>query len=172
MSEGICKNSKKFVMNKRRRKFLKVLNLRTTGDAIEAMIKGLKKARKRKRFEVRMTTYGSADITRSICFGCAATVTLQEAAHRNFKPANIWDGCRRAAFLGLDRSELGSFESALNSFRLGRPGCLFAFFGEQTPPMLVDWALTDEDWEEELPKVKTYLKDVRRRPVMKLGQET
>jgi len=146
-------------MTRERQELLDRLHLTCPADAIEAMIKGLKKASKWKSFEIDMRTYGGSDY--GICYGCAATCTLMEAAHVRFTPGTIEGRRGRSSLLDVDCGELSHFESVIDHFRMGEVGALFDYFGTTVPRIPVDWYMGVDSWKEELPKVQAYLKALR-----------
>jgi len=143
-------------MTKRRQKFLDRLNLTCPADAIEAMVRGLKRASKWKNFTIWMSSYGTE--ANGMCYGCAATCTLMEAAHLRFKPGTI---VYREKTLGVDVWELSMFEWTINDFRRGSPKPLFDFFEQPVFENKARWYLKSTNWARELPKVETYLKKLK-----------
>jgi hypothetical protein len=151
-------------MYKERKKFCECLGFESPIDAIEAMLKGLKKARKRKTFRVQMNTYG--DYFNGVCFGCAATITLQEASGRNFKADDsICSRPQRARYVGVNASELCYFEFAMDRFRRGDVSSLFTFF--YSPKVILpapgfSWYMDSCNWETCIPNVRRYLQKLKK----------
>lgn len=128
-------------------------------QALEAMVKGLLKANRRKTFIVDMGTFGSVDTSKRICYGCAATCTLQEICKHRFTNIDIEDWEKRAFALGLNPHEVSEFEIVMDDARRGKLLRLFVFFGFDIPHdcylrFEVDWFLNDMTWKNEISKVR------------------
>lgn len=147
-------------MTDSRKQFLTRLELTCPADAIDAMIRGLRTAKERKDFQVNMGSYGARDAS-NVCFGCAATCAIMEAAHVWFTPDNIHPRESRASTIGVPRVELQIFEQAMNDFRRGYVSELFAFFDQKCVLPQRLWYMTNRNWEDELPKVEDYLEALR-----------
>jgi hypothetical protein len=159
--------SKKLLKKEAKEDFCRKLNLRNTGDAIEAMIVGLRKASRRKTFRIKMNSFGDVR-PGDICVGCAATCTLQAAAHKNFGASNIRNLYTRSSLLDVDSDVLWAFEYAIDDFRLGDGRRLFRFFKEKSvvfngqTPSALGWWLSTWDWKSEIKKVVKYLELLRK----------
>ena len=101
--------------------------------AIEGMIRGLENQSKRKDFVVSMSTFGDAATYDGVCFGCAATCTIQELAQQNLIICNISDEKIRAQALGFEQQELSDFELAIDALRCTDAEPLFIFCGKVEP---------------------------------------
>lgn len=128
-------------------------------DALQAMVDGLLNQSKRTTFEIDMNGYGGAD---KICYGCAATCTIQQLAGKNLIPRDILDCTSRAESLGFDPRELGDFEIAINEARMGQLLHLFIFYNlhyksKEKYKYDSHFYLEDNDWREQLPQVITLI---------------
>ena len=127
-------------------------------DALEYMCDGLLRQDKREGFVINMATYGRS--RRKVCFGCAATSTIQEIAGQNLTLQNI--SCRE--LIGFDTDELFGFEMVINEARLGSLHSLFEF----CKVTKVDhrkwndlWVMTNENWKSCIPKVRKAIREMR-----------
>jgi hypothetical protein len=83
--------------------------------AIEAMVNGIKNQMEREDFKFYFTSFGAAH--NGICYGCAATCTIQEIAGKNLDKNNIDDVVFRAKALNFESHDLVKFEGAIDSMR-------------------------------------------------------
>lgn len=128
-------------------------------DAIRAMIDGLKKQSAREDFVIIMSTYG--EFSDNVCYGCAATCAIQGLSGKNFKGGEIDDEDSRSDYLDVDFDDMIEFELRIDNFRLGYDAPLKAFYNlENIEFPQPNWSLTTDNWQEELPKVEKYLKEV------------
>lgn len=97
----------------------------TPSSAIRAMVNGLRNQSNRKDFVIDMGYYGLEK--GGLCFGCAATCAVQEAAKVNFTVVNIYVG-QQCETLDVDFEELNHFEGMLNSLRMGRWDHLIEYY--------------------------------------------
>ena len=139
-------------------------------EAVDAMIAGLRRQSRRKNFEIKMATYGSS--VGKICFGCAATCTIQELAHKNLPPESMSLEMLRAEFLGFNTVDLSEFESVINNLRNGYVYHILSYF--EVKQELIDEVqhssfyitlpvLDTHNWKEKLPpyvKFSKYLKSL------------
>ena len=95
--------------------------------AIRAMCDGLQAQAKRPDFRILMDTFGSH--IRGVCYGCAATCAVQEAAGIQFGPENITGNLRRSSAIGCDRHDLAEFEAVVERLRNGNLISLGDYFG-------------------------------------------
>jgi hypothetical protein len=138
-------------------------------DALQAMIDGLKSQSKRKTFKIQMITFGDYDPEDKICFGCAATCTIQQLAHKTFRDRAVESLPGRAGFLDLDKKELAAFESAIDYARKGAFYRLFEFYGHNTgevPGYLLepddkDYYLMTDDWGKVLPNQQAHQQKIK-----------
>lgn len=96
-------------------------------DAINAMVSGLLKQSARKDFIIDMTTFG---VTRgNICFGCAATCTLQEISSNNLATnIDISGPLARSITYNLEFHDVCRFEYAIDNLRCGILHPLLSFY--------------------------------------------
>lgn len=89
--------------------------------ALEFMLAGIESARNRADFKIDMGTFGNSvrltDNSR-MCYGCAATCTIQQIANKEFKGKEIVWCVDRADYLGFNKNELDRFEEAIDSVRM------------------------------------------------------
>ena len=127
-------------------------------DALEYMCDGLLAQGKRKDFEIEMWTFGRRD--GEVCFGCAATSTIQEIAGRNLTVKNI--GMRHS--IGFDPDELRAFESVIDCARLGDLRSLLDFC-EVTEvdwrKWYLWWSMKGENWKSCIPVVRRVIREMR-----------
>lgn len=100
--------------------------VKTPSNALKLMIAGIENQINRSDFQLNMNTFG--DSIRSICFGCAATCTIQEIAGKNLDSTTINHIIKRGKSLGFEIDELASFEYAIDEARYGVMNSLFEFF--------------------------------------------
>lgn len=128
-------------------------------NAIKAMLIGLKKADRRKTFTVDMSVFG--EITRDgICCGCAATCTIQELTGHKYKPDELGDIVSRAIAMKAYEFDIQSFEGVMDEFRKGDASDLFKYFGVRQPRIWTGWYMDNHNWRENMPRVRTYLKQL------------
>lgn len=135
--------------------------------AIKYMLDGLLKQSKRRNFKIEMATFGSTGLpSNNICYGCAATCTVQEIAGKNLTArmflnshdADDWSVIT-AKHLSFDIEQLEFFEYAINSFRTGSPGSILNFFSDA--PNYEVWNklyqleinMQNNNWRDQIPKV-------------------
>ena len=147
----------------------------TAKQAIFALITGLDKALSGtyNNFELSMGTFGNTDGT--ICYGCAATVALQELTGHIFKPDTYINeyyvhgstkaidsilcqtgGMNRESAESYDITDVREFEHAVNYFRLGQAHSLYEYFNEPIPEVDINWSIHINNIESELPKIKEF----------------
>ena len=126
-------------------------------DALEYMCDGLLRQDKRKGFKVTMWTYGGAD--EQVCFGCAATSTIQEIAGRNLTASNILN----RQLIGFDSRELNEFELVIDAARKGFLRLLFDFceITEVRYREWGNWSMRDHNWKSCIPKVRKAIREMR-----------
>ena len=97
--------------------------------ALQAMVDGLREQSKRKNFKVDMRTFGEGKYLNNpvMCYGCAATCTLQKIAGKNLTVDNINVNLDRAQFLKFELTELRRFEFAICDASIGLLYGLFYF---------------------------------------------
>ena len=130
-------------------------------DALEYMCDGLLRQDKREGFEIDMATFGRFGdrFNRQVCFGCAATSTVQEVAGRNLDASNIHD--RKS--IGFDQYELCVFEMVINDVRLGSLRSLFDFCNLEIDPFEWEhlWLMNNENWKSCITKVRKVIREMR-----------
>jgi hypothetical protein len=138
-----------------------------------AMIKGLEKQSKRKDFQVDMGTFGVARHRRGkpICFGCAATCTIQQIAGKNLNHSHIEYPVDRAKVLGFHDEELNRFESYVDSLRRGQnqdyhlstTEVLEEVYDQSLPePIIPLKELTNSSWRRGLKAYKAYANQLKK----------
>ena len=127
-------------------------------DALEYMCDGLLKQSKRKDFQIAMYSFGGSD--GQMCYGCAATSTIQQIAGRNLTASNV----DNRQLIGFDRDELWVFEKAINYARCGFLDFLFDFC-EVTEVGFSRWEelwfMRDDNWKSCIPKVRKAIREMR-----------
>lgn len=145
-------------------------------DAVQAMVDGLLEQSKRTDFAIEMTTFGMA--TKGVCFGCAATCTIQKMIGINFNNEtiesryNTVDKILQTRWTGqpfeLDHLGFREFEIAIDNLRKGYVDFLFKFYhvnynehelGEKYEKDLL--YLTTGSWEEGLPRYQVLADKLR-----------
>lgn len=136
--------------------------------ALEFMRDGLLKQSRRKKFKIFMGTFGQS--VNDICYGCAATCTIQEIANKNFVNGEIVNTSSRAEYLHFDKYELSHFEDAIDSARAGFLSNIFSFLEKEDMYhshkdklryTMDDFCMDGDDWKDEIPslnKVIAYCK--------------
>ena len=127
-------------------------------DALEYMCDGLLKQDMREGFEINMATYGDSD--GQMCFGCAATSTIQQIAGQNLYANNILS----RQLIGFDLSELNVFEKAIDRARVGYLTWLFKFCEVTEVDCLrweFLWSMQDENWKACIPVVRKAIREMR-----------
>ena len=129
--------------------------------ALECMIEGLIKQSWRTDFVIDMRNYGC--IKGGICFGCAATCTIQQIANKNFNSSVITSLRSRAKFLNFSPEELNEFEIAMDYARSGYLPCLFLFLGFacERDIWCNRWFMTSGGWEQEIPKIRKAIQEMK-----------
>lgn len=130
--------------------------IKKPSQAVRAMIDGLRRQSNREGFEIDMDTFGQ--VSREVCFGCAATCAVQEiygdlGADYDFSLTHY-----RAKMWGINQSDLEQFEFAIDNLRSGWDGVLFGYFGLEKPDYDIEElpCLHNGDWEEGLPAYERY----------------
>ena len=141
----------------------------TPYDAIFAMVKGLKKYSKRKRFLIDMTTFGRLSLmnNKKVCFGCAASCAIQEISKTSFKPNKLYslDLHTRAQITNFDAKQLRDFEDALDIARMGQLDILFHFYNLDSFHRIDydnEFRLVNDNWESQLPAVIKIAKQIKK----------
>lgn len=125
---------------------------------LRTMVQGLLNHSKRENFRVAMNTFGAYDDTYEICFGCVATVTIQELSGRSFDGREINNVWSRARFLELKEELLDEFEDAVDAARCGELSRLLMYFNVPEAKGISNifkgrWELLTDDWQDQLPAV-------------------
>jgi len=132
--------------------------------ALQAMIDGLKLQSQRKDFRVDMSTFGTFYDPENkeipVCFGCAATCTVQQLSKVNFTDSQI-DSLEERSFLTIQNSnDLDRFEDAIDCARMGNLISIFNYMDNLESYELSDsnrWLLRTDDWQEQLPLVQDFV---------------
>lgn len=93
----------------------------TISKALRLIVAGLREI-PNEDFRVNMLTYGATELnhkSEEICYGCAATCTIQKLAGERLDSASINNSYSRATKLGFDPSELEIFERIIDQLRKG-----------------------------------------------------
>ena len=156
----------------------------TAQQAINAMITGIEKALDKSdkgdytNFKLDMGTFGRKSGNSATCYGCAATVALQELYGYVFTPKDYTHkdddeltperhharALTENVATSIDSLDVFNFEHAVDSFREGSLQPLFEYFNEEIPSEAVDgvspWNMKDgvRNIKKELPKIKEFYK--------------
>lgn len=129
--------------------------------ALIAMCDGLEAAERRYGFRVDLFTRGASSA--QFCYGGAATCAIQALFEVQFGQEDIRRLEWRASVCSLGVSDLGRFERALQSTRLGDLRLLYEYFDVEEPQPLKlapkqprRWYLNNDDWQRQLPAVRRY----------------
>jgi hypothetical protein len=136
-------------------------------EVTQAMIDGLLYQSTRPDFAINMETYGGVY---DICFGCAATCTIQQVTGFNFTKDNVINyGSRFNRYESLgnqsvfkDYLELDKFEKAINSLRNSfvNPICEFLKIDfDVVCPVAIESRLVrlfNNSWKDDLPKYQEF----------------
>ena len=132
--------------------------------ALQAMIDGLKFQSQRKDFRIDMSTFGDfSDLGNRgnpVCFGCAATCTVQQLSEVNFTDSQINSLEERSRQTIRDSDDLEGFEYAIDSARMGNLISIFNYMGDRDSHEFSDddrWFLSTDDWQEQLPLVQDFV---------------
>ena len=125
------------------------------------MIDGLEKQSKRDGFEIDMESF--AYYADDMCFGCAATCTVQKIAGTNLPADNAGavDFQFEAVELGFDNlTELRDFENAIDDARRGILKSLYKFYEKKDVGIDIEdddyelISMETHNWEEQIPFVE------------------
>ena len=151
----------------------------TAKQAIQSLITGLDRAIAKqgdyKNFKLDMNSFGDTD--GSICYGCAATVALQELVGYIFPPETYsnkyfdtecdrYTHSHQRAILNHELSEsydskdIGKFEAVVDYFRSGDIDPFYKYFDKPAPNIVPDWCIENHNVKEELPKIKVFYNKV------------
>lgn len=132
--------------------------------ALTHMVKGLLKQSRRKKFKIYMGTFGKQ--SRELCFGCAATCTIQNISKINFIPdSSICSIDGRSAKMKMDYRELDVFEIAIDSARSGDLVPLFRFCSLSeinARKFNNEIDLYTYNWKENLPAVRKVISELKK----------
>lgn len=132
--------------------------------ALQAMVTGLLKQSKRKDFKIDMSTFGT--VRDNICFGCAATCTLQQITKINLTQRTMYYHAKYQKF-DVDVDEMSDFEDAIDDACCGHMADLFRFCGKfdryEYRKDTHNFQLSTFDWNEGIPKVRAYIKELKKR---------
>lgn len=145
---------------------MKTINIKETvktpSAALQYMVDGLRNHHKRIDFKVDMDTFGRP--LWNVCYGCAATCTIQQIAGKNLTTDFVGGTDRRAYQLNLDCNEMDYFEDAINSARSGSLRALFYFFDlQQNWNQSFDerFFLDNHNWFRKLHKVEELITELK-----------
>lgn len=129
--------------------------------ALVAMCDGLEAAYRRYGFRIDLFTRGASSA--KFCYAGAATCAIQELFEVQFGQEDIKRLARRASVCSLGIRDLGRFERAMQSARLGDLRLLYEYFDAEEPQPLRlvpkqprRWYLNNDDWQRQLPAVRRY----------------
>ena len=132
--------------------------------ALQAMIDGLKFQSQRKDFRVDMSTFGDfSDLGNRgnpVCFGCAATCTIQQLSEVNFTDSQINSPGERSRLTIRNLNDLNRFEYAIDYARTGDLIHIFEYMGNLDSHEFShdkQWVLYTDDWQEQLPLVQDFV---------------
>jgi hypothetical protein len=130
-------------------------------EALQAMVDGLLEQSQRSDFKIDMNIFGKYDSYDNICYGCAATCTVQKLLNKNLTKENI-NMNLHSEFYGIE--DICKFESVMNDARGGYLERLFEYF-DLSDKFEDDfdnrfWLETD-NWQEELPEVNELIKELK-----------
>lgn len=132
--------------------------IKLPSEALRAMVDGLTEQSKRPDFEIDMGSFGEwSDLDgKPVCFGCAATCTIQKITGHNFGLDEIGDREDRAKALKDSEEDLHDFEHAMDSARNGYLSKLFEYFGYRCPEDFVgvEYDLKNYNWQGQLSLVE------------------
>lgn len=129
--------------------------------ALQHMVDGLLKQSRRKDFIIDMGTFGSTDS--KICYGCAATCTIQSIAKVTLFPLDIYYAGDRARKAKADMDELRKFEEAIDCARRGWMFTLFRFCEvEYVGTFDGKFDLRTDDWRQQLPEVRETISKLKK----------
>ncbi len=142
------------------------ISIKKPSEALQAMLNGLDDPG---NLQVSMDTfYGylrREPAGGGICFGCAATCTLQYLADKKLPAcSDLKEDSYRAKFFGLRLKHFTEFEYAIDQARLGYLEPLFSFcecgnkWREDHDGL---FALRLHTWREDIPKVKRFIKTLQ-----------
>ncbi len=143
--------------------------VKTPSNALQYMVDGLRKQSQRTDFRINMRTFGAVGFfedksDKDICYGCAATCTIQEIAKKDLTIDTIRGIDARSMALGFDYSELERFEEAIDGARAGHLGRLFHFF-DMEDKYFEEYCyrvkLFTGDFKEQLPKMELLIADLK-----------
>ena len=137
-------------------------------EYVQAMIDGLNNTKLRDDFKIDMSTYGSAGWIKGkhVCFGCAATATVQQVAWIDYKPGDLASRLmgesvrKRASAMGIDTQTLRQFETCIDMFRKGDTWALQDYCEVSVGRRSEGWEMSSTNWRSELPKIQKYVDDL------------
>jgi hypothetical protein len=131
------------------------------------MVDGLEEQDRAEGRGIDMTLYWSIGED-GTCFACAATCAIQQLAGKPLDPnaackefRDKGENANIPAFWDHDRSDLRSFERAVDAARMGQVSSLFSYMRageyEGDDP---EFYLRSHDWEQQLPMVRDFIADL------------
>jgi hypothetical protein len=145
----------------------KFLGISKPSQALQAMVDGLRATKDKHdgyTEVVDMTTYGKWSPISDVCYGCAATYALRALCPVDGE----FEMPETMAQAKEDASGVSAFEWAIECARQGQLKRLFAFFNVPPDTRLktsMRWALYNDTWEAQLPKVEETIKDLQARGI-------
>lgn len=125
-------------------------------NALQAMYDGLLKQDRRIDFVVNFRFFGGV-LSDRVCFGCAATCTLQEISQVDLNPGNITLVEKRARAYGFEQTETIRFEMAMDCARHGNLYDLFGFCGldcRESYCFMDGISMLAKNWKRQMPRLK------------------
>lgn len=137
--------------------------------ALQFMVDGLRRQSKRDDFKVDMDNFGYFDRRNNVCYGCAATCSIQEISGINLSKNNIDFLENRSYALKIEDVELFDFECAIDDARQGDLESLFIFFDKNeifSPSSFNErFFLTTRSWQTELPRVEQLISELKEKDI-------
>lgn len=140
-------------------------------EALQAMVNGLRKQSQRPDFRIDMITYGrkgrKGTKDEGLCFGCAATCTVQEIAEKDISCEVVGSEYGRAKALGFHIADERHFEDIMDYARKGTMKLLFAYFGihgnraNRFIEVTLPW-LNTNNWKNKLKYYEKYIKRLQK----------
>lgn len=133
--------------------------------ALQAMVNGLEMSDKERGFKIQMEIFGFYNREKKVCFGCAATSAIRATLNKPFPDRLISYISDRAKFAEASYEDFYVFEDVIDSIRDSMHiGKLFHYMKIYNNTIEVDndWSLLNHNYLTELPKVKKYIKKIKK----------
>ena len=139
--------------------------------ALQAMVDGLRFTDTQPQQQILMSTFGSVEgggiSNLKICYGCAATWSIQNLTGRMLSTKEVEDlGILRAnnTLCGWGTEEVAAFEEAIDCARVGELGALFDFCGvlkNHRPEFDDCFNLSTDNWKRKIPAVEELIAELK-----------